>query len=441
MKKNILYIHTHDSGRYLEPFGAAVKTPNLMKLAQDGTLFRQAYCAAPTCSPSRVGLLSGQSPHSTNMLGLAQRGFQMDCYDTHLSNFLRNQGYHTCLFGVQHEALKPSMLGYDYWFDEDCHHSEFIRRDTAASTHAADYLLNYQEDKPFFMSVGFINTHRRYPEAPADFVNPDYVKPPMTIPDTKENRKDMADFMYSAKIADDSVGVVLDALKRSGREDDTIIIFTTDHGIAFPFMKCNCYDTGIGVTLIMKFAGNQAVGKVSDSLISQIDVYPTICDMLEIRKPDYLQGRSFAGLFTDPEQEINSEVFAEVTYHAAYEPMRCIRTSRYKLIRYFDYHNGYVPANIDASPSKEDMIDAGLLRQTHEREMLFDLVLDPLERKNLVNSNDCKDVYEDLRLRLENWMERTSDPLLRVGYRVPKPEGAWVNRLSDLDPGCTLSEE
>lgn len=121
--------------------------------------------------------------------------------------------------------------------------------------------------------------------------------------------------------------------------------------------------------------------------------------------------------------------------------MRCIRTSRYKLIRYFDYHNGYVPANIDASPSKEDMIDAGLLRQTHEREMLFDLVLDPLERKNLVNSNDCKDVYEDLRLRLENWMERTGDPLLRVGYRMPKPEGAWVNRLSDLDPGCTLSEE
>ena len=142
MKKNILYLHTHDSGRYLEPFGVSVKTPNLMKLAKEGTLFRQAYCAAPTCSPSRVGLLSGQSPHSTNMLGLAQRGFQMDCYDTHLSNFLRSQGYHTCLFGVQHEAPDAAMLGYDYWFDEDCHHSEFIRRDTAACTRAADYLLH-----------------------------------------------------------------------------------------------------------------------------------------------------------------------------------------------------------------------------------------------------------------------------------------------------------
>lgn len=440
MNKNILYIHTHDSGRILEPFGEPVKTPNIMKLAQEGTLFRQAYCAAPTCSPSRVGLLSGQSPHSTNMLGLAQRGFQMDSYDTHLSNFLRNHGYHTCLFGVQHEAPDAAMLGYDYWFDEDCHHSEFIRRDTAACSHAAEYLLNYKEEKPFFMSVGFINTHRRYPEAPADYINPDYVKPPMTISDTKENRKDMADYMYSAKIADDSVGVVLDALKRSGHEENTIVIFTTDHGIAFPFMKCNCYDVGIGVTLIIKYTGNPAEGKVSDSMISQIDLYPTLCDMLGLEKPKYLQGNSFIEVFEDPDKEINEEIFAEVTYHAAYEPMRCIRTKKYKLIRYFDYHNGYVPANIDGSPSKDSLIHAGLLDQTREREMLFDLELDPLERRNLINSADYKMVYCDLRQRLENWMERTGDPLLNVGYRVPKPSEAWVNRLQDLDPCCTLSE-
>ena len=440
MKKNILYIHTHDSGRFLEPFGVNVKTPNIMRLAQEGTLFRQIYCAAPTCSPSRVGLLSGQAPHSTHMLGLAQRGFQMDSYDSHVSNFLRGHGYHTCLFGVQHEAPVTDMLGYDYWFDEDCHHSRFIQRDTAASSHAAEYLLSYKEDKPFFMSVGFINTHRRYPEAPADFVNPDYVMPPMTIPDTKENRKDMADFMYSAKIADDCVGTVLEALKKSGREDDTIIIFTTDHGIAFPFMKCNCYDTGIGVTLIMKYKNNPSAGKVSDSLLSQIDIYPTLCDMLGLEKPEYLQGKSFVSLFDDTEKQINDEIFAEVTYHAAYEPMRCIRTRRYKLIRYFDYHNSYVPANIDGSSSKTEMIAAGLLKQTREREMLFDLELDPLERKNLVNSPDYKEIYEELRLHLEAWMERTSDPLLGTGYRVPKPEGAWVNRLQDLDPECTLSE-
>lgn len=74
-KKNILYVHTHDSGRFLEPFGWNIKTPHVMRLVREGTLFRNAYCAAPTCSPSRVGLLSGMAPHSSNMLGLAQRGF------------------------------------------------------------------------------------------------------------------------------------------------------------------------------------------------------------------------------------------------------------------------------------------------------------------------------------------------------------------------------
>ncbi len=86
-KKNILYIHTHDSGRCLEPYGYNVKTPNIMKLAKEGTLFRNAYCAGPTCSPSRAGLLSGMAPHCTNMIGLAQRGFQMDAKDTHYLSF------------------------------------------------------------------------------------------------------------------------------------------------------------------------------------------------------------------------------------------------------------------------------------------------------------------------------------------------------------------
>ena len=74
-KPNILYIHSHDTGRYLQPYGHAIPTPNLQRLAEQGILFRRAYCAAPTCSPSRAALLTGQSPHSAGMLGLANRGF------------------------------------------------------------------------------------------------------------------------------------------------------------------------------------------------------------------------------------------------------------------------------------------------------------------------------------------------------------------------------
>ena len=75
---NILYIHTHDSGTYLQPYGHNIPTPNLMKLAREGTLFRHAYCAGPTCSPSRAALLTGMSPHSCGMLGLAHRGFRIN---------------------------------------------------------------------------------------------------------------------------------------------------------------------------------------------------------------------------------------------------------------------------------------------------------------------------------------------------------------------------
>lgn len=264
--------------------------------------------------------------------------------------------------------------------------------------------------------------------------------PPFTVADTKENRKDMVAYMRSAQIADMCVGEVLQALRKSGREDDTIIIFTTDHGIAFPFMKCNGYDTGTGVALIMKYKGNPSVGKVCNSLLSQIDIFPTLCDMNGLEKPDYLQGKSFIEVFENLEAKINEQVFSEVTYHAAYEPMRCIRTERYKLIRYYDFHNGYVPANIDESSSKSLLIHSGLLRKSRAREMLFDLYIDPVERENLIENPDYKEIYTDLRLRLEEWMEKTEDPLLKVSYRVPKPEGAYVNRLQDLDPGCLLRE-
>ncbi len=439
-KKNILYIHTHDSGRYLEPYGYNVKTPNIMKLAKEGTLFRNAYCAGPTCSPSRAGLLSGMAPHCTNMIGLAQRGFQMDAKDTHLSFFLLKNGYHTALFGVQHEVPDASMLGYEHVFDKDCHHSKFIERDTSASEEAAKYLINYDSEKPFFMSVGFINTHRGFPKGSEEYINPDYLMPPFPIQDTPENRKDMADFMHSAKIADDCVGVVLDALKKSGREDDTIVIFTTDHGIAFPFMKCNGYDTGIGVTLIMKFNGNNMCGKATDALISHIDVFPTLCDLNGLNKPENLQGNSFVKIFDDVDEKINNYIYSEITYHAAYEPMRCIRSDRYKLIKYYDYHNGYVPANMDGSPSKNKLIENGLLKHSRQREMLFDLAIDPVERNNMINNPLYKDIYIRLSRALENWMEETEDPLIHYNHRVPKPKGAFVNRLEDLDPMCTISE-
>lgn len=435
MKKNILYIHTHDSGRYLEPYGFSVKTPRIMKLAREGTLFRNMYCAAPTCSPSRAGLLTGMAPHSAGILGLANRGFRMKDYGWHLCSFLKENGYHTCLFGVQHEAPDSAEIGYEYRYEYECGLFEFTRRDRMASARAAEYLRNYKGDRPFFMSVGFMNTHRPFPEDFRESINPDYVTPPYPVADTKENREDTAGYLRAAEIADTCVGTVLDALKDAGMEESTIVIFTTDHGIAFPFMKCNGFDTGIGVAMIMKYSGNPAAGKACGALLSQIDLFPTLCEMNGLEKPDYVQGKSFFKLFRNPEDKINDEIFAEVTYHVVYEPMRCIRTERYKLIRYYDICGRHLPANIDDSACKSFLVEHGLLRKSRPRELLFDLYLDPVERENVAENPDYAEIYENLRMRLERWMERTGDPLAAAGIQVPQPEGTVVESKESISSG------
>ena len=98
-RPNILYIHSHDTGRYVQPYGYAVATPNIQKLAEGGVVFRQAFSAAPTCSPSRAALLTGQSAHSSGMLGLAHRGFALKDMNQHLVNTLRAAGCTSTLIG------------------------------------------------------------------------------------------------------------------------------------------------------------------------------------------------------------------------------------------------------------------------------------------------------------------------------------------------------
>src|SRR5258707_14656077 len=109
-RPNIIYIHSHDPGRYLEPYGHAVPAPNLQRLASQGVLFRQAFNAGPTCSPSRASLLTGMCPHSNGMFGLAHRGFVLNDYKQHIPHTLPPSGYYSALFGVQHIAKDSTTI-------------------------------------------------------------------------------------------------------------------------------------------------------------------------------------------------------------------------------------------------------------------------------------------------------------------------------------------
>lgn len=438
---NIIVMHTHDSGRFWQPYGYGVAMPNTMELAGQGILLREAYCAAPTCSPSRAAMLTGMSAHSSGMLGLAHRGFSLNDKRKTMPSWFSAHGYETVLCGVQHEARKDSDLGYERilpatpWLG--------VTQDQDAwDARNASLVCSYLQEphtRPFFLSYGMVNTHRPYTPHETKSINPAYVQVPCTVADTAENRSDMADYHASAMAVDECVGTVVRALKETGLWEETIILLTTDHGIAFPFMKCSLYDAGIGVAMVMRYPGMPRAGTACDQLVSQIDVFPTLCELAGIPKPDWLQGVSMLPAL-EHEEPIRSEVFAEITYHAAYEPVRCIRTRRYKLIIRFDEYAGVVAPNIDNSPSKQALKDAGYMERSLPSQELYDLAVDPCERCNLADAPRLKAVYEDLIHRLHHWMEETEDPLLTHPLRIPAPDGAIVNRQDGYDPETTPLE-
>jgi arylsulfatase A-like enzyme len=172
---------------------------------------------------------------------------------------------------------------------------------------------------------------------------------------------------------------------------------------------------------------------VIDGLDSHLDIYPTVCEIAGVPAPPWLEGVSLVPLLAGTAAQVRDAVFAEVTYHAAYEPMRCIRTTRWKYIRCFDDFDLIVKPNIDDGHSKQVLLGHGLAEARHDpAEMLFDLVFDPAERDNLAGRAESAAVQADLAGRLERWMRETDDPLLRG--TVPRPQGARVNLRGALHP-------
>jgi arylsulfatase A-like enzyme len=242
----------------------------------------------------------------------------------------------------------------------------------------------------------------------------------------------MARFKQSARIFDRKVGMVMEALERNKLAKNTLVICTTDHGIAFPRMKCNLEDSGTGIMLIIKGPGGFSGGKVVDGMVSHLDIYPTICDLLKIDEPEWLEGKSLSPLVNGEKEEIHEAVFGEVNYHAAEEPLRSVRTKRWKYIRRYDGRKNPVLPNCDAGFSKTTWLEHGWRDRAPFEESLFDLIFDPNEQNNLIGKPEYHDILEEMKKRLENWMEQTSDPLLTG--KLPVVEGMFLNGVDELDP-------
>ena len=218
------------------------------------------------------------------------------------------------------------------------------------------------------------------------------------------------------EVMDKRFGKVLDTLEKSGLGEDTLVICTTDHGPGCPDMKCTLTDRGTGVALILAGPDLFRGGRVIDSMVSHIDLYPTICDMIGVDHPDWLQGESMMPLLTGEKDTIHDCIFTEHNYHGEFRPMRAARTERFKYIRRFKTGVG---VGVDGGPVDAMLRSYGWATRPQPEEELHDLIFDAHESANFINDPMYADTAEEMRGRLQKWLEETDDPILKDA--VPEP--------------------
>jgi arylsulfatase A-like enzyme len=415
-RPNIVLITAHDLGQHLGCYGRrGVPSPHLDALAKQGVLFEWSFCTAPQCSPSRSALHTGRHAHSNGMLGLAHDTFawRMHPGEKHMAQRLREAGYATALFGVQHLVSREEAptLGYD---------SLYPLKPAAELSAAAAAWLAEPHAQPFYLEVGFFEPHRPYDYGGVKPTRASGVFMPPYIPETPEAQAEFAALQGAIGALDAGVGVILQALDDQHLTDNTWVIFVTDHGIAMPRAKCTCYEPGIETALIMRWPnGGVNGGRRCGELVSHVDLVPTMLDALALDIPAHLHGRSYWPLLQGAADYVpNHEIYAEKTFHTAYEPMRCIRTATYKLIVNLDQDIAVnVPSDIRHSPIYPQMLHQITPHRPYVE--LYDLVADPKEQHNLSGDAKMADIERDLKQRLLAWMEATDDPILQGP--VPSP--------------------
>ncbi len=431
MRPNLLVILPHDLGKCTSVHGAPAHTPSLDSFSQTATTFTNALAVAPTCSPSRAALFTGLYPHQSGMIGLAHLGFRLHRTDRHLAERLRTSGYRTILSGIQHEAPNHEDLGYTNYIGHDPDkpfQSDFdpVQFDRANSAACASFLSSSSDTagSPWFLSLGLFLPHR-------PFVGSDSSKHaaaiPAGLPPTEAVREDAALFYASVQEMDMNIGTVLSALDASGQGETTMVVIVTDHGIDFPRYKNTLSDGGLAVTLMIRMPGQREACE-SASLVSLVDVYPTILTALGLQSAEDVpanDARCIPEVWRSREAHSRTHAFSEINYHVAYQPERCVTTSRYRLCRRYHANSAILP-NIGDSPSKDAVyrenqpIGLGMGREdVQAATALYDRWYDPLQNHNLFPLHALSAVASDMENALDNWMDTTKDPLCTGDVAAP----------------------
>lgn len=415
---DILLLTCHDLGRHLACYGVAtVRSPHLDRLAAEGLRFARAFTTSPGCSPARAALATGRYPHSNGVMGLTHPPFNWDLApgERHIAQILAGAGYQTHLFGFQHVSHRPERLGFAHLHGFDrltgCHEHPAWGSNVAG--HVAGFLRSAHVEAPLYIEVNLEEPHRPYDQGgavPDDSLGVDV---PGYLPDGPAARSEMAALQGAIRQADAGIGAIMAALEASGRADNTLVIFVADHGLAMPRAKCTLYDPGLEIAFLLRWrAGGFIGGRVVDEMVSNVDILPTVLDVIGIAAPGNLQGRSFGAILRAEPYVGRTEIHAEKTYHMYRDPMRAVRTERFKYIRNFETtFRVEVPSDVQVGAIYRQHAELFCLGE-HPPVELYDLVTDPLEQRNLAGDASFVDVEGWLDSRLAAWMERTSDPLL-----------------------------
>lgn len=427
-RPNILLVTTDDQGMHAGCFGdPQARTPHMDRLASEGVRFERAFVTQSSCSPSRSSIFSGLYPHQSGHVGLAgghiyryREGVQT------LPGILKQKGYATGVIGKIH--VKPeSFLPFDF---KGAKSSEM--HDVAFVAQQAAEFFSTNQEKPFFLMVNYVDPHRPYsqeqynglPEKPR---TGDDVKPFGFLGFVRETalvRQEVASYYNAVERADAGLGMLLDALKKAGQEDNTIVIFLGDNGPAFVHGKTTCYEAGLQTPLIIRWPGHAKVGHACGELVSTVDLMPTILEAVGVAAPSGLPGASLAPLLAAQNVPWRETVCGEFTAHSEilYFPRRSIRDKRYKLILNLLQDRPNPVKNVDSSrlvlpvPGDPEYPKYEQYLYPPNGIELYDLEKDPHEQENLSGKAEYGEIQERLLRQLRVWREETKDPTLDAAY-------------------------
>ena len=438
-RPNVVYIHAHDLGRHLGCYGRDVDTPNIDAFAEESLRFENYFAAAPQCCPSRASAMTGMHTHNHGLMGLTHRGWELNEEVRALPSYFRDAGYETHQFGLQHVSSSSTRLGYEEIHGPTPPQTPSKRALDVADRFETDIDEVFAGERPVFATLGFHEPHhplqRDYvPEEATERYDPASVTVPGFLPDTDDVREELAAYQaLITGVVDPAVGRMVETIDGADVGDETLVVFTTDHGIPFPGAKTNGTDAGLELTLLMRHPALES-GARHDELLSNVDILPTLLGLAGEATPATIDGRSFAPLLTGEAYEPRERIFAQQTWHGGIlTPFRAIRTREFKYIQnYMTRARG--KGGVDHFPEEE----------------CYDLTVDPYEQDNLASdrmfgegfpvndipwqddaagpNSDYVDDVTALRSRLHEWMVETDDPFVDGDVPMPTHDYGRIRR-------------